>query len=360
MRPRSRFVLAIAVTVVGGLTTAASGSGVVGPAAQPAQAARGPGSNGSCRVVSTSFDNADAPGNRIYVFQPEGGGVATIGGGRCGDHKRPAVFMAHGLGGTDPSSYLGLIDHLVSVGNVVVYPTYNVTSGDKSALEAAYRYMNAGDVEAARRVKRIDTSRVGYWGHSFGASMVPYLVLQAGHRHWGTHGLWMNNIAMTFALLVGPDAIPIPRDTQVLTVGFDDDALADNRIGDEVFGALAVPTSHKRHALIETDPHGQPALLAEHNTPIATAGPPNAPDAFDFDLWRDMDLLELCAVKHRACHADYSAMGTWSDGTAIVPALVAQRPVDAGPYPALLAECDGLYGRLLNAQRIHRCGPTHV
>jgi hypothetical protein len=333
---------------------------IVAPASQPGQPTSGPGSNGKCLVHETSFDNAAAPGNPVYVFQPTGTALAKMAGGRCSDAKRPTLFFAHGLGGTDPANYVALIDHLVSVGNIVVYPTYQVTSGSKSALETAYRYVNAGNVQATRRTPRVDTSRVGFWGHSFGASMVPYLVVQAGSRAWGKNALWMNNVAMTFALLVGGGDIRVPRNTQALTIGFEDDALADNRIGDEVFAALTVPPWQKRHVILNSDPHGQPALVAEHNTPIATTGPTYTPDAFDFALWRDLDLLESCAVTHRSCGADYSVVGTWSDGTSIVPATVTQHPVDVGPYPALLAECDGVYGHMLNQERIHRCGPTHI
>src|SRR4051812_48545236 len=108
-----------------GMPTALAGS-VVAPASQPAQPTSGPGSNGSCSVRESSFDNSAAPGNPVYVFEPAGGTGARIGGGRCDAAKRPAVFMAHGLGGTDPSNYITLIDHLVSVGNIVVYPTYQV------------------------------------------------------------------------------------------------------------------------------------------------------------------------------------------------------------------------------------------
>ena len=357
---RIRPLVGAALAVLVALPPLAGASQPIAAAAQPEQPTNGPGSNGACAVRQTSFDNDAAPGNPIYVFEPIGSAPAAIGGGACHDARRPAIFMAHGLGGTDPSNYIALIDHLVSVGNVVVYPTYQVSSGDKSALEDAYRYMDAGNVQVARHDLRIDTSRVGFWGHSFGASMVPYLVVQAGRHGWGGKALWMNNNAMTFALLVGGGAIRVPADTQVLTVGFEHDALADNRIGDEVFDALAVPAAQKRHAIFNSDPHGQPALVAEHNAPIATAGPTYTPDALDFALWRDLDMLETCSIAGRLCDADYSAVGSWSDGTAVVPAVVAQHPVDVGPYPALLAECDGVYGQMLNDERIDRCGPTHI
>jgi acetyl esterase/lipase len=361
MTPRSRLLVSLAaVASLAALVSPAAHATIVGRASQPKQVGSGPGSNGQCGVTQSSFDNAAAPGNPVYVFQPKGIAATAMTGGHCNDAKRPAVFIAHGLGGTDPSNYIALITHLVSNGNVVVYPTYQVTDGKKSTLENANRSMDAGNVQAVRLTPRIDVTRVGFWGHSMGASMVPYLVVQAGRHGWGTTALWMNNDAMTFALLVGPDAIHVPANTQVLTVGFEDDELADNRIGDEVFEALTVPASQKRHLIVNTDPHGQPALVADHNAPIATNAATYRPDAIDFFLWRDLDLLETCALANRRCAADFADAGKWSDGTPIVPGVVAQHPVDVGPYPALLAECDGVYGQQLNQQRMHRCGATHI
>jgi acetyl esterase/lipase len=359
MRPSWRLIAAASLAIATIAGASAHAETPIAQATQPGQPVHGPGSNGACQTSEDSFDNSAAPGNPVYVYQPSGTATARIGDA-CSRGKQPTIFMAHGLGGTDPSNYIELIDHLVSRGNIVVYPTYQVTSGSKSALETAYRYMNAGNIEAAKRTKRIDVARVGFWGHSFGASMVPYLAVKAAHRGWGKHALWLNNVAMTFALLVGPGAIQLPRRAQVLTVGFNDDALADNRIGDEVFRAFKVPRAHKRHLILNSDAHGQPALVAEHNTPIATSAQTYTPDALDFALWRDIDLLETCALIHHRCHADYSQVGTWSDGTPITPGTVSKHPVDVGPYPAALAECDGVYGQMLNDERIHRCGATHI
>jgi hypothetical protein len=189
-----------------------------------------------------------------------------------------------------------------------------------------------------------------------GGSMIPYLVRQGAARGWGSRAMWMSTVAMTFALLVGPDAIRVPARTQALTLAFDDDELADKRIGDEVFRALTLPASHKRHVTAHTDPHGQPTLVADHLAPSGGNG--LGIDAVDFFIWRAEDLLERCALGG-GC-GGFSFTGTWSDGTRVRPATVTQTPVDEGPYPALLAECDGLFAQQLNQQRIHRCGQTHL
>jgi hypothetical protein len=253
---------------------------------------------------------------------------------------------------------MGLIRHLVSTGNIVVYPTYTVSDGEKASIEEAYRLVDAGIVTAARQRPRIDTTRVGWWGHSMGGSMIPYLVQRGGIvRGWGRNGIWMSNVAQTFALLVGPGAISIPARTRVLTVGFEHDELADNRIGIEVFHALTVGIAQKRHVMVRTDLHGQPPLVADHFAPSSTG---TDADALDFLLWRQIDLLQRCALSGTSCTADLGYGGKWTDGTTVRRPTITTSPRDAGPYPALLAECDGIYGQQLNHARIHRCGPTHL
>ena len=147
-----------------------------------------------------------------------------------------------------------------------------------------------------------------------------------------------------------------------MTVAFAQDALADKRLGIDVFESLLLPAAQKRHVMINSDLHGYRALVAEHNAPTAAAG---QGDAIDFQLWRYADLLETCALTGRSCDADLSTVGTWSDGVPVVPAVVSAHPVDSGPMPAILAECDSLFGTGgldpidLNPRRA-RCGPAHL
>ena len=85
------------------------------------------------------------------------------GGGRCDSSKRPTVFLAHGFGLSDPASYRDLIVHFVSIGNVVVYPSYDVGDPDgdgdtdRADLEESYRVVDAGIVAAVDVTPRAST-----------------------------------------------------------------------------------------------------------------------------------------------------------------------------------------------------------
>jgi hypothetical protein len=296
------------------------------------------------------------PPASVFIYTPTGGAGAPTGG-HCDAARRPTVFIGHGFGNSDPATYADLITHLVSVGNVVVYPSYDFFDGtDRSALEESYRQTDAGIVAAVAAEPRIDRSRVGWWGHSHGGGMIPWLVQQGVARRWGTKAVWMSAVAPAYSQLVGDGAIAAPRHARAMVVAFEHDQLADARLGIDMYLSLSVPHAQKWHVTVNTDPHGQPAYMADHGSPAAEAG---KADAVDATLWRYADLLERCSLAGNDCDADLSFTGTWADGVAVVPATVAEHPVDVGPYPALLAECDAAFGPSLNP-RIARCGPTHL
>jgi hypothetical protein len=50
-------------------------------------------------------------------------------------------------------------------------------------------------------------------------------------------------------------------------------------------------------------------------------------DAIKFyGIYRVGDLLESCALLGHDCNADLSLMGTWPDGTTVLPSVVTDNP----------------------------------
>jgi acetyl esterase/lipase len=308
-----------------------------------------------------SFPTPHWSGESTYVYQPTGTAKAPTGG-TCGGPRRPTVLIAHGTGESDPATFGGLVAHLVSNGTVVVYPTHTMESSDPQSNDDAYHAVRDGFVAAVASTPRIDTRRLGVWGHSFGGGMTPYLVQQIAARGWGHQALWMSIVAQAYTRLAstkGTRAIKVPAWTREMTVSMEDDQLADNRLGIDVYESLTLPFPRKLYVRLATDAHGQPPIVADHTAPAGSSGSATL-DAVDYALWRYADVLESCALFRHGCGPDLPPLGRWSDGTPVVPALVAYHPVDAGPAPALLAECDSAYGPILNADRLPYCGPTHV
>ena len=318
------------------------------------------GQNGDCETTPRQTDNPrqaeGAAPTTVWIFEPAGDAPASLTGGRCDDRNRPAIFLAHGFGQTDPTAYQELIHHFVSVGNVVVYPVYEVEDGERSTLEESTRVVDAGFVRAVEVTPRIDTNRVGWWGHSHGGGMVPYLVQQGAARGWGKKAFWLSNVAQAYSQLVGDGDISVPGNAEAMTVAFHDDALADARLGIDIFKSLQLPKSQKRYAMMQSGRSSSGPFLAEHGGPEGGNG--LQVDAVDRMLWRYADLLELCSLYGAGCDADLTTL-PMPDGTEEVHATVSDDPVDAGPRPAILAECDAGFGPTLNP-RLARCGESRL
>lgn len=358
---RTRLVATLMAVATVAATAVTATAAPVGVASQPGRPKSGFGADGPCATTTRSFANPKWSSEQVFVYQPTGSATAPTGG-RCGDRKRPTIVVAHGTEESDPATFQGLIDHLVSIGNVVIYPTHTMEASSKQSNYDAYHAVRDGMVAAIATTPRADTTRLGFWGHSFGGGMTPYLVKQAAARGWGRRSLWMSIVAQADSLLVttpGTRVITVPRWTREMTVSMEDDQMADNRLGIDVFESLNLPYPQKVYVRINTDVHGQPAIVAEHTAPAGSNADNNV-DVVDYTVWRYADILESCALGRGGCRVNLSDLGRWSDGTPITPALVAEHPVDSGPYPALLAECDAGYGPILNDDRIAYCGATHL
>src|SRR4029079_8296101 len=135
-----------------------AGSPAVTPGGPSAQAVV-PGANGTCEMTTRSIENPGSPDPdapfAVWIYEPKGSRSGAVTGGRCDDNKRPAVFIAHGYSNSDPVAYIDLIKHLVSVGNIVIYPSYDFTDGDRATLEASYRVVDAGIVAGVKAAPRI-------------------------------------------------------------------------------------------------------------------------------------------------------------------------------------------------------------
>lgn len=106
------------------------------------------------------------------------------GPGDCGALNRPVVFFAHGNTASVPEMYDALLRHLVSRGFVVIFPGY------PWAFDPPINYgaLDTGFVTGIGSLPpgRVDLSRVGFVGHSFGAGAIPRMIQLAAARGWGT------------------------------------------------------------------------------------------------------------------------------------------------------------------------------
>ena len=305
-----------------------------GCAAGPPQPTTGLGANGPCTSTTTSIPDPNASGQTINITVPGGSAAAPIGGGTCDAASRPVVIVVHGLLAGIPAVYQDLVTHLVSVGNVVVFATYNTDTND---FVGSYNHEDAALVTAKANpaTARGDFSRLGIIGHSMGGGAVPYLAKKAAARGWGATSFWLMPLAPWYAAGIGTGPIDVPAHTRVVVEGYDNDTLVDNRIGIELYKAFTVPAAQKQHVTVRSQTKDGVTLNAQHTSPNSIIAPN---DAIKFyGIYRIADATQTCSLSGANCDADLSFMGKWADGTAVTPALSTDAPVDLGP--AASQEC---------------------
>jgi len=337
-------MFAVSLTAIAALSACSPG---------PVQPTAGLGANGGCTQTSRSVANPAAPDQTITVYEPGGSAATPLLGGGCSDPKRPVVAVVHGYLAGSSLLYTDEINHLVSIGNIVIFATYNTDTND---FAGSFQRENDALVTAAAATPRADITRFGIVGHSMGGGAVPYLAQQAGNRGWGTDGMFLFLLAPWFTAGVSTGPITLPAQARVVVEGYDNDTWVDNRIGIEMFNAFTTDDVHKQHVTVRSQTHQGTTLNAQHTAPNSLIAPNDAIKYFG--LYRIGDALQSCALTGQHCNEDFSFMGTWPDGTPVTPAISTDDPTDSGPAATSLA-IFGLDGECTAAAnpRAALCGP---
>lgn len=310
-----RFALPLASLAMVGL--------LLSSCAGPAQPSTGLGAKGPCSKTSASFPDPNQSGQTMYVFEP-GGSATPATGGRCDDSQRPLAVVVHGLGAGigGPTFYQGIIDQLVSAGNVVIFATYNT---DVTDFVGSFQHEDAAIVAASTHTTRADKSRVGIVGHSMGGGAIPFLVRQLPLRGWGTNATWAMSLAPWQIQGVPDGTIVFPSNAVVAIEAYSDDTLVQKSVGVDMYNRLSTPASRKQHITLRTTTHNGTTLKAEHTTPNSVLTPDDAMKFFG--IYRVMDALQQCSLFQQSCDADLSYMGTWpDDGSPVLPAISTDSP----------------------------------
>ncbi|MBE3582716.1 MAG: hypothetical protein IMX01_01225 [Limnochordaceae bacterium] len=291
--------------------------------------------------------------------------------------RAPVVVFLHGWGALDPVPYQKWIDHLVRRGNVVIYPKYQesvLTSPED--MDAAVRW---AVTDAWRRlgepqhVHPLRMDRLVVLGHSLGAVLGLNLAAGlaggsnsgaqasgAGAEEIGTQpppvqGLLLMEPGDTGGRYLGwsiPTVLhpelygELPASTLVALVVGDQTESLVRQTSTVIWQSLrSIPNENKDFIRMQSDDHGQPALVADHFAPTAVAdsfprmlasglgGMPT--DALDFyGFWKLADAL-IDVVYRDGRNREFvlgggqaqTWMGQWSDGQPVKPLQVSKTPI---------------------------------
>ncbi len=227
----------------------------------------GYGSDGSHTVDINSFVNPNFQEQDIKIYYP-----ADIGS------KVPTLFYSHAYGGNFPSHVSGLLNFVARKGYAIVFVPYQTTG-----VSVAERYENllAGFRQAARDYPEIiDTTKVGFLGHSFGGGASFALAYKCfTENNWGQQGRWIHSSAPWYSFEITQEELQsFPSNTKLIVEIYEDDAVNDHRMAADIFTNINIAASEKDFLMVKSDTINGYIYYAGHDVPTNY----NAFDALDY------------------------------------------------------------------------------
>lgn len=226
-----------------------------GPIAKPLT---GYGSDGTHTIGVESFSNPYFPSEDIEIYHPSD--ITT---------PVPTLFYSHAFGGNLSFTVQGLLNWTARKGYAIVFVPYQTTG-----VSVVERYENL--LEGFRKAARdfpgiIDTTRVGFMGHSFGGGATFATAFACfTENDWGSNGRWMHSSAPWYLYSISQsDLTSFPSDVKLVVEVYNDDPVNDHRMAIDAFSTINIPTSEKDFLKVYGDSSSGYAYTAEHDLPMA-------------------------------------------------------------------------------------------
>ncbi|MDQ5928291.1 MAG: hypothetical protein QG594_65 [Bacteroidota bacterium] len=229
------------------------GQTYTGPIPKPTS---GYGADGSYTVATQSFSNPNFSGRDIVIYYPAG--ITS---------PVPTIFYSHAFGGNNPSNISGFLNFVAKKGYAVVFVPYQTTG---VTVEGRYSNLLNGFIQAAQNYPNIiDTTKVGFVGHSFGGGAS---FANAYHcftkLNWGQSGRFIFSMAQWYSYNISQTELQsFPNDVKLLTIVYEDDVTNDHRIANDIFRTINIPTSEKDYLRVKSDVISGYAYTADHVIP---------------------------------------------------------------------------------------------
>lgn len=296
----------------------------------------GYGAEGGYSVAVDSLSRRARSRDKTYVYRP-----------RDVDGPAPLVFFLHGLGTDNPAVYGHIAHHLAGRGCCVVLPQYRMFSFP--GQRRTYRKLFARMVETVAELgSAVDTSRIGFVGHSFGGAAIPALALRLiVQRGWGSRAAFMFVMAPHFVFGITETELKgFPSHAKLVVQVYEEDDCNDHRMAKHLFETIGISESEKDFMVILSDSSESLGykLVADHAVPY---GPDDALGEIDgldyYAVYRPLDALvdyTLTGAQEarRIALGDGSQeqryMGVWRDGVAVKEAVAGDEPLILKPVSA--------------------------
>jgi hypothetical protein len=269
----------------------------------------------------------------VQVLVPLGGATSN-----------PVLFYSHPFGGSDWRRVRTLLETFVSNSYVVVFTPYATTGATVCERYDTLWGGHSAAVDALGALARMDTTRVGFIGHSFGAGATPWLASQAvTARGWGTNGMFMHSNAPWYGFRMDPARwAAFSRATRLEVMVFRDDDTNDHLIAIE--DQWRPFPQQKQYVMLVSDTNGACSHTADHIVPSTDSERMDGVRYNALDTWgvgRHALALAACTLRanQEACaviDGNYPArqtdMGMWlSTGAPVARAVRSDAPAGVTP-----------------------------
>lgn len=237
----------------------------------------GYGADGSHTVGIIAFANPNFPAKDIEIYYP-----SDVAG------KVPTIFYNHAFGGNISANISGMLNFVAKKGYAIVYVPYQTTG---VTIPERYTNLLQGFRKAARDYPNIiDTTKVGFLGHSFGGGASFGNAYKCfTENNWGQDGRFVYALAPWYSFNITQSQLQaFPANTQLLMEIFDEDDVNDHRMAIDIFNNISIPASEKDFITLKSDTINGYIYAADHNVPNTAS----AFDALDYyGYYRILDAL---------------------------------------------------------------------
>ena len=237
----------------------------------------GYGADGAHTVGVISFTNPNYPAKNIEIYYPSDVAI-----------KVPTIFYSHAFGGNISANISGMLNFIAKKGYAIVYVPYQTTG---VTIYDRYDNLLKGFHKAARDYPAIiDTTKVGFLGHSFGGgASIGNAYKCFTENNWGQNGRFIYTLAPWYAYNISQTELQsLPANTKLLSEIFDDDVINDHRMAIDIYNNINISPTEKDFILLKSDTVNGYTYLADHNVPN-TASAFNALDYYAY--YRLLDAL---------------------------------------------------------------------
>ncbi len=233
------------------------GQTYTGPIPKPTS---GYGTDGNYTVATQSFANPNFSGHDIVIYYPAG--ITS---------PVPTIFYSHAFGGNNPNNISGFLNFVAKKGYAVVFVPYQTTG---VTVQDRYSNLLNGFIQAAQNYPNIiDTTKVGFVGHSFGGGAS---FANAYHcfttLNWGQSGRFIFAMAQWYSYNISQAELQsFPTDVKLLTIVYEDDVTNDQRMANDIFNTINIPASEKDYLRVKSDTINGYTYTADHVVPNNSA-----------------------------------------------------------------------------------------